>query len=207
MQWKIALSWISGYFIFQLFNPILFHYHGAVVAGQMGMTLTAANALLGTSIVWMTAKTPEFGMLISKKEWKALDNKFFKVLNQTLLIVTTGAIFGWAIIYYLQMNFEIGRRFLPSTQAALLFSSVIIITVVFGFATYLRAHKKEPLMIQAVIAALLQSVSTVALGIKYSSYGMVMSYFFINLLYTLPSVYFIWKYYKRIWHKTVNIET
>lgn len=23
-QWRIALSWISGYFIFQLFNPVLF---------------------------------------------------------------------------------------------------------------------------------------------------------------------------------------
>ena len=31
-QWKIALSWISGYFIFQLFNPVLFATEGALVA-------------------------------------------------------------------------------------------------------------------------------------------------------------------------------
>ena len=35
MQWRIALSWISGYFCFSLFTPVLFHYHGAVIAGQM----------------------------------------------------------------------------------------------------------------------------------------------------------------------------
>src|SRR5207245_2385725 len=38
MQWRIALSWISGYFMFSLFTPVLFHYQGSLVAGQMGMT-------------------------------------------------------------------------------------------------------------------------------------------------------------------------
>ena len=33
-QWKIALSWVSGYFIFHFFNPVLFA-EGPVVAGQM----------------------------------------------------------------------------------------------------------------------------------------------------------------------------
>ena len=39
-QWRIALSWMSGYFIFQLFNPVLFAFSGAEAAGHMGMTLT-----------------------------------------------------------------------------------------------------------------------------------------------------------------------
>ena len=34
MQWKIALSFMSGYFVFQLFTPVLFHYQGAEVASQ-----------------------------------------------------------------------------------------------------------------------------------------------------------------------------
>lgn len=28
-QWKIAVSWLSGYFIFQLFNPMMFAFQGA----------------------------------------------------------------------------------------------------------------------------------------------------------------------------------
>lgn len=44
-QWKIAISWISGYFIFQTFTPVLFATEGAIVAGQMGMTLQALNAI------------------------------------------------------------------------------------------------------------------------------------------------------------------
>lgn len=30
-QWRIALSWISGYFIFQFFNPVLFATEGALL--------------------------------------------------------------------------------------------------------------------------------------------------------------------------------
>ena len=45
MQWRIALSWISGYFVFSLFIPVLFKYHGPVVAGQMGMTWSVVGVI------------------------------------------------------------------------------------------------------------------------------------------------------------------
>lgn len=37
-QWRIALSWVSGYFIFNFFTPVLFKFQGPILAGQMGMT-------------------------------------------------------------------------------------------------------------------------------------------------------------------------
>ena len=55
-QWKIALSWISGYFIFQLFNPVLFATEGAVVAGQMGMTITVLNSILMVPVLQFKEK-------------------------------------------------------------------------------------------------------------------------------------------------------
>ena len=49
-QWKIALSWISGYLIFQLFNPVLFATEGSKIAGQMGMTMVAISGISSISI-------------------------------------------------------------------------------------------------------------------------------------------------------------
>ena len=57
-QWKIALSWVSGYFIFQFFNPVLFATEGAVVAGQMGMTLQVLNAIQVFAMSWQNTKIP-----------------------------------------------------------------------------------------------------------------------------------------------------
>ena len=56
LQWKVALSWVSGYFIYQLFNPILFQYVGAEVAGQMGMTMQVVNAIQAFAFSWMSTK-------------------------------------------------------------------------------------------------------------------------------------------------------
>lgn len=75
-QWKIAISWLSSYFIFQLLNPVLFAYKGPVVAGQMGITLTIFGGLSAISMTWITTKVPAFSMLVAKKEYNELDKIF-----------------------------------------------------------------------------------------------------------------------------------
>ena len=59
-QWKIALSWISGYFIFQLFNPVIFATEGAKSAGQMGMSIVVLNTALMISLSWINTKVSTF---------------------------------------------------------------------------------------------------------------------------------------------------
>ena len=68
-QWRIAVSWLCGYFIFQLYNPVLFAYHGAVTAGQMGMSLSLANALISVAISWVNTKAAPFGAMIAGREY------------------------------------------------------------------------------------------------------------------------------------------
>ena len=77
-QWRIAVSWLSGYFIFQLYNPVLFKYRGAIVAGQMGMSLTLTNALITVAISWVNTKAAPFGSMIARKEYVRLDQLFFQ---------------------------------------------------------------------------------------------------------------------------------
>ena len=99
-QWKIALSWISGYFIFQLFNPVLFATEGAVVAGQMGMTLSVLNAVQAFSMSWMNTKVPRLSGLIEMKQYTELDAIFNKTLKQmmTVCLVLLMGIFGVVFI-------------------------------------------------------------------------------------------------------------
>ena len=201
MQWKIALSWISGYFIFQLFTPVLFHYHGAIVAGQMGMTLSAGNALLGICLTWMNASNPELGKLIAHSKWNSLDGLFFRILRQSLFIACVGAAAGWSMIYLLQNSYEnIGSRFLPAPQSAVLIATVVVVVAIYDFATYMRAHKREPLMVVSLVTALLQATATVVLGRYYSSNGIVLSYFFINAFVCLPVIMVIWSRFRIKWH-------
>jgi hypothetical protein len=202
MQWKIALSWISGYFLFQMFTPILFHYHGSVIAGQMGLTLSASSALLGASITILNTKSPQFSMLIAQRNWKALDRLFHRVTAQSVAIATAGAILGSCVIWYLQAHSALGQRFLPAPQAALLLLTTALIVVIYALATYLRAHKQEPLMYMSVGTAILQGAATWYLGKHYASRGVIIGYFATTIAVSLPSVYLIWRRRRSLWHES-----
>jgi O-antigen/teichoic acid export membrane protein len=201
MQWKIALSWVSGYFIFQLFTPVLFHYHGPVVAGQMGMTLSVSNALLAGCSTWMNSRSPEFGKMVARHEWQELDRMFYRVLYQSIGVVVCGALVGWGIVSYLQASYPIGHRFIPANHAGLMFAAVSIQIVINSFAVYLRAHKREPFMWLSIVTAVLQGAATWILGMKYSSLGVASGFLAVNCLVSLPLAYLIWLKCKDRWHR------
>ncbi|NVN98807.1 MAG: hypothetical protein HXX17_05735 [Geobacteraceae bacterium] len=200
LQWRSAIAWCAGYFIFQIFTPVLFKYQGASVAGQMGMTMSACNALLAVCVTWISAKSPEFGKLVAQSQWFELDQLFFRVLKQSFIIVAGGAISGWGLIFILQQNFQVGQRFLPAQQVAFLLLSIVIITVTNCFAIYLRAHKREPFMYLTIFTSILSGISTLVLGKLYSSFGIILGFLAIMLFISLPTIYYIWSKCRIAWH-------
>jgi len=189
MQWKIAISWVSGYFIFQLFTPVLFKFHGPVVAGQMGMTLSAINAVQSICLMWLQTRSPEFGKFIASKNWKGLDESFNQLLKQAITVCIITAAVAIIVIAGLQSYTSIGTRFLPVLQVMIFLVAVCGNVVISGWAIYMRAHKQEPMMLISIISAILIGISTLILGVKFSSIGMVIGYCLITLVYGIPSTY------------------
>ncbi|HEY6838495.1 MAG TPA: hypothetical protein VI389_07115 [Geobacteraceae bacterium] len=204
MQWKIALSWVSGYFIFQLFTPVLFRYQGPVVAGQMGITLTASNALFAAAIAWLSTKSPDFGKLVAVRDWRQLDQLFFRVLGQATTFAAVGAAAGWALIKGLQTWHPLGQRFIPAGQVAILLAAVCINVVISGLAIYLRAHKREPFLVVSLIGALLQGTATWYLGKNYGSFGIVAGFLAVTMLFGLPAAVFVWRRCRAAWHGSTS---
>lgn len=202
-QWKIALSWISGFFIFALFNPVLFAYHGARIAGQMGLTLAAYNGITTISMAWINTKVPTFGGFIARKEFSKLDSLFFRVLWQSLAVVVLLTIIFIGIVYLLQaIQDPIGDRFLPGLSVLLLGGVTIINHIVFAQAAYLRAHKQEPLLANSVVGAVLMALSTYFLGKWYGALGITSGYFIFTLL-GLGWVTMVFNIKRRLWHRDI----
>ena len=106
-QWRIALSWISGYFIFQFFNPVLFATEGAIVAGQMGMTLAALNGIQSLSLSWMTTKIPLYSGLIAQKKYQQLNIVFNRTLKQSVFINGFALIMMFIIVYLIRYTISL----------------------------------------------------------------------------------------------------
>ena len=201
LQWKIALSWISGYFIFQLFNPILFATEGPKVAGQMGMTLQALNGITSISMTWITTRIPLFSSLIAKKEYLSLDKLFNSTLLQLISVTIVATLsFVLALLGLRYFNILIFNRFLNPLPLVLLSAVVIANQFVFSWATYLRCHKKEPFLVNSIVIGMMCCFSTFIFGNLYGLMGIVLGYSFLMFFVSFPWAYMIFKSKKIEYH-------
>jgi hypothetical protein len=200
-QWRIAVSWLCGYFIFQLFTPVLFAYRGAEEAGRMGMSLSLANALQSVAISWINTKAAPFGALIARKEYSLLDAIFFRALRQSAGVFAAGALFVWTVDVYLNWaQIRFAQRLLTPLSLGLLLLATLVNVIVFGEALYLRAHKQEKFLLNSVFGAVLVAASTYFLGRIYGAVGMLTGNLLLGLLIGLPWGTYIFLKFRRVWH-------
>ena len=204
-QWRIALSWVSGYFIFQLFNPVLFATEGAKVAGQMGMTLAALNGWQALTQSWINTKVPRLSGYIAQKDYKNLDLLFGKTMKQMMLIGTSCLIAFIIAMYVIQkidfmlFGIRIGDRFLPILPLCLMAWAIWTMFPINCWATYLRCHKKEPLLLNSVVVGILCCISTVTFGNLYGVYGITIAFALLRFV-SLTWINYIYRHKKREWH-------
>jgi hypothetical protein len=202
-QWRIAISWICGYFIFQLFSPVLFAYQGPVAAGQMGMSLNIATAIGSVALAWMNTKASPFGALVARGQFVELDRLFFRTLWQSTILLAIGASLFFITLLIGEHHFpNFSTRVLPPWAFSLLLLNAIINHVVCSEALYLRAHKQEPFLIQALISALVIGCSTFLLGKYYGVNAVVVGLFLQGVIVGLPSGTYIFVTKRRQWHNT-----
>ena len=187
LQWRIGLSWLSGYFIFSLFTPLAFHFEGPVVAGKVGLTLALVNTISSIAMTWAESHQSRFGILIANRKWKELDHA--AMLSGALSIGT--AVLGAVAMFVLMLvlprtGLTIATRFLPSGEACFFVGTMLVNCVIFSQAFYLRAHKAEPFVWLSVGNAVLVA-STAAIGeALYGAVAMGIAYFFSTALVILP---------------------
>ena len=204
-QWKIALSWISGYFIFQLFNPVLFATEGAVIAGQMGMTISILSGIQALALSWQNTKVPAYSGYIELKQYKDLDRLFnlttkqmmFVSFSLNMLLVIFLVIVGRFDIVILGVDFA--SRVLPIPMFLTMAIAIYLNQLIYSWATYLRCHKEEPFLVLSIVEGILCLLSTVALGNLYGLTGIVIGYCLIIITQSIWA-YNVYIHKKRQWH-------
>jgi O-antigen/teichoic acid export membrane protein len=200
MQWRMALSGISGYLTFSFFTPVLFKYQGSIIAGQMGITLTLISVLSSISTAWVSPRVPYWGILISRKAYSELDKLFWRLSRTVLAIATLCAAAIWMVIYLLHaIHHRLASRFLPPLPTAIFLAASLLIAATVPMSAYLRAHKKEPLAFPSLASGILVAVSNLTLGKYYSAVGMAGGYLLIQLI-LVPIVALIWYRCRAAWH-------
>lgn len=201
MQWRIAVSMVSSYFIYQLFVPVLFSVRGPVEAGQMGMSAAVVNTLTVTGLAWVTTKAPRMGALIARREFSELDTLFFRAFKQSAIVVVMAGGAFWTVGLALHFaGIGLAQRLLPSLPLGLLVLAGFANHVFGSQSAYLRAHRQEPFVKIAVAMAVLCSAATYVLGARWGATGMMAGFLTIMVVVGVGGGTYIFRAKRREWH-------
>lgn len=190
---RYAISFASGYFVFQAFTPIAFHYYGPVEAGQVGLSLAIWMAILNVSNVWLVAVTPRFNIFAANGQLAELFKLFKNNLWRSVATYVLGASAFVGLLAAFKSDFAVGARLLDlaaQLQLALIFLSQVLIA---GMATYVRAFLKEPFALMSLVSAVFINLCSIYIGLNYS-----VDYLFAGMLLScIVSVPLTYHYYQQ----------
>ena len=198
LQWRVGVSWIGVYFISQLATPILFFFKDAIVAGQMGFTLTVAHMIGILSQSWITRHVPTMSAAARRSDWNSLDKLFFSDLKYMSAIFFLAACIVLGM-YGIFSHTEYINRFLPFWQFLGLLVFVFLFQVNLALSAYLRSFGKEPLMPLITLGAILIVSGTLWAAIHFSSAEVVLTMLLVQGLIILPLSIYVWKKYRGKW--------
>jgi O-antigen/teichoic acid export membrane protein len=176
-QWRIAVSWMSGYFIFDLINPVAFYFCGPVDAGRLGMSLQLVRMITNVSLTWSYTKAPRYGILIASRAWQELDALWRRSTLQTFAFCLLGIMAFWVAVPVAGHFFpKIPARLAPMGVNLWLGGAMLVQVLTNCMAQELRGHKREPYMWLSVLNAGLSVAFILPLTHFYGILGEAIGY-------------------------------
>ena len=204
MQWRLALSGIVNYWALSLYNPVMFYYHGAQVAGQMGLTLSVVNAIQAVALSWIYIRIPRFGVLVAKSQYQLLDAEWRRTVLISFTVCLLGSAAAWLAIYAVTANgLNIAHRLLPLAPASFLLIGVNLLHFVQCEAAYLRAHRKEPIVAMSVTTSLVTGFLVWWWGSSRGPIGATAGYATVSVVALIWAT-IVWSRCRREWHVAVD---
>lgn len=206
LQWSVAWHSVLQYLAYFLFPPLMFHFHGATCAGQMGMTWTVLTTLQYAAFSWVQTRTPLFGMLIAERKFTVLDRVFFRVAGVSLGVLGAGCMGVTVGVLWLswqdyEWSVALCERVLSPAATAWFAASIFLIGTFQCLVSYTLAHKRNPLLVVSVSGNVLVLLVAGLAGALYGPVGAGFGLFVILAVWTLPGAIWIWARKRREWHE------
>ncbi|HUB52547.1 MAG TPA: hypothetical protein VL986_10385 [Terracidiphilus sp.] len=191
-QWRIAVSWMCSYFTAQVLIPILFTLRGPVEAGQMGMSLSITGYMSALVLPWISTKATPFGRMVASGQFHSLDKLFRETFGRAMAVfgvIALGACIGVALLP--MISARLAARIVSPRLFAVLVIAAGANCAVQCLAILLRSFKKEPFLVQSLIAAGLAVGLAVLVTPRWGSAGAVSSQLAAFAAFALPSALYI----------------
>ena len=202
MQWQLAAQGMVNFFANSLFTPVMFYYSGALVAGQMGMTLQVISVIQLMGLAWVQTKVPYFGILAARKEYPELDRVWRSASIRAVTFTMISSVILWLVVFVLgEMNFDLSTRMLSPLLVALFLIAYSLLQITNCQAIYLRAYGKEAFLFVGVGSGILIGASVYIFGKQFGPLGASASFVIVSAFFTLPLASITWMRRRKEWQE------
>jgi hypothetical protein len=202
LQWRLGLQSAFGFLSTSLYVPVMFFYQSKAVAGRMGMTWMMLFAVQSAALAWVYARIPQFGILVARKEYRALDRLFGRLSVISVAAVTLGGAALVGVVVLLdQWQVPLGERILPPLETAVFAAAFAVLQWSHCVAAYLRAHKRDPLWMANLLFYTASGVAAWYFGSRFGPLAAGLGYLGTVLLLNTPLQTGIWLVCRREWHR------
>lgn len=194
LQWRLGIQAAVGFFSSGLLTPIMFHYHGPTVAGQMGLTWTVLMAIQQASLAWIQPRIPRLGMLAARRQFTEMDRLFFHSTIQSLITMAIAGTVLWSVVSIGRAwGFAVVDRFLETLPLGLLAVTVAVNLVLACQGHYVRACKREPFLVLSLVADGSMGLISWWLGSQFGPTGAISGLLAVSTFVVVPWQTAIWR--------------
>ena len=164
-QWRIGLSALAGFLVFQAMNPLVLAAQGAAAAGRLGIGLAVMNMLLLLCTAWPLSQAARFAGLLAQRQAGRVSERLNRTLWPSLSLAGLMALGAWgAVAALLHIFAGLAERLPDLLTLALLLLAGLAHQATACLAVVLRAERLEPLLRLSVFGGVASLVLVAAVA-------------------------------------------
>ena len=144
-QWRLAMSWASGFLVFYVLTPLVMKFDGPVAAGQVGISFQIFQAINSIAILYISTHSSVFGGLVAEKKLSKMTSYYIKYSYKSsaflLLLLFSFFVTKLSVDYFYPGI--LGNRLVGDLDLLYLAIASIGTHIFFMINYYLRSFKNE----------------------------------------------------------------
>jgi hypothetical protein len=186
LQWRLAVTWFSGYFINMCFVPVLFAFRGPLEAGQMGMVLRLSSALYVISIGLVTTKAAKLSALAASDRHAFSRTIRHNAIAAVAMSASGAIVFGVLVVALQHWWPSFTYRILPLGACMSVMGVAVAGAGLSSLQAYARAQKQDPFVWANMATAVCVIAMTLFTALKMDASAMAYGYLGVILLVSTP---------------------
>lgn len=184
-QWRLAVSWISGFFIFYFMTPMVLKYSGPVAAGQLGMSLQILQAINSIAVIFVSTNASIFGGFLAQKKFALMEKEFTSSAFKASVFLIMLCIGFWIFKISVEIFTDqpISERLVSNSNILWLALAGFANHIFFIMNYYFRSFKQETLWLLSLVNSLAIVVCGFAFVPQFGVNAAVIIYAICNAIF------------------------